>query len=284
MVGLCIIVGLVAVITACNPNQNAQPNSYSNYSTLDDRQAPNEPYTDYGAPNGMIPFDYNQPLDDPYMYDQPLYDQPIPYRSNRGNNFGAYEDGRVRDQDGRIGGENNDRGRANDNGGAFDYNRTFDDGRVRDQDGRIGDEDDREQDIDRTEAQKVADRLVKLATGVEQVNDATAIVLGRYAIVGLDVDAKLDRSKVGSIKYSVAEALKADPKGAYAVVTADPDLNFRLREMRKDIQDGRPIAGIMDELAGIVGRIMPQVPRGVPAPENNGETPRSPERQEETNR
>jgi YhcN/YlaJ family sporulation lipoprotein len=117
------------------------------------------------------------------------------------------------------------------------------------------------------EAQKVAQRLVSLATKVDNVNDATAIVAGRWAVVGIDVDAKLDRSRVGSIKYSVAEALKADPKGAYAIVTADIDTNYRLRQMAQEMRDGKPVAGVMDELAAIVGRLMPQVPRQVQDPD-----------------
>ena len=61
------------------------------------------------------------------------------------------------------------------------------------------------------------------------MNDATAVVLGPYAIVGIDVNKNLDRSEVGSIKYSVAESLKNDPYGARAVVVADPDMNARVK-------------------------------------------------------
>ncbi|GAA0350630.1 YhcN/YlaJ family sporulation lipoprotein [Bacillus horti] len=131
--------------------------------------------------------------------------------------------------------------------------------------------------VNRTDSQEVADRLVELATRIDHVNDATAVVLGRYAVVGIDIDAKLDRSKAGTVKYSVAEALKADPRGAYAIVTADPDTNFRLREMGKEVREGHPVAGIMEELAEIVGRLMPQVPRSVQQPENPDGTPVSPE-------
>ena len=35
----------------------------------------------------------------------------------------------------------------------------------------------------------------------------------------------------------------------------------RLKEMGKEIQAGRPVSGIMDELAAIVGRVMPEMPR-----------------------
>lgn len=37
-------------------------------------------------------------------------------------------------------------------------------------------------------------------------------------------------------------------EGANAVVVADPDTVSRLKEMGKEIQAGRPVSGIMDEL------------------------------------
>jgi len=109
----------------------------------------------------------------------------------------------------------------------------------------------------------VAHRLTSLALRVPQVNDATAIVFGKYAIVGLDLNAHLDRSRVGTIKYSVAQALKEDPQGATALITSDPDLVQRIREMNSDIKKGHPIKGITEELSDIAARIIPQVPRAV---------------------
>ena len=102
-----------------------------------------------------------------------------------------------------------------------------------------------------------------LATSIPKVNDATAVVLGRYAIVGIDVNQNLDRSEVGSIKYSVAESLKNDPHGARAIVIADPDINARLKEIGEDIRNGEPIEGIMNELADIAGRVIPEVPADI---------------------
>ncbi|HZG14616.1 MAG TPA: YhcN/YlaJ family sporulation lipoprotein [Candidatus Bathyarchaeia archaeon] len=111
--------------------------------------------------------------------------------------------------------------------------------------------------------QAKAERLVQLATRVKNVNDATAVVIGRWAVVGIDVNAKLDRPEVGVIKYTVAEALKEDPQGATALVTADPDIVQRLREMAADIRNGRPVTGFVEELADIAGRLIPQAPRDV---------------------
>ncbi|PKG22161.1 YhcN/YlaJ family sporulation lipoprotein [Niallia nealsonii] len=115
-------------------------------------------------------------------------------------------------------------------------------------------------EVDRKSGQDIAKRLVSLATSIPNVNDATAVVLGHYAIVGIDIKANLDRSEVGSIKYSVAESLKNDPNGAYAMIVADPDVTARIKEIAEDIKNGEPIQGIFNELADITGRIMPEVP------------------------
>lgn len=108
--------------------------------------------------------------------------------------------------------------------------------------------------------EQIAEHLVDLATRNPDVKDATAVVAGNYAVVGIDLDKDLERSRVGSVKYSVAETLKDDPYGAKAVVVADADTVERLREMRKDIQNGKPVSGVMNELSAIVGRLMPQIP------------------------
>jgi YhcN/YlaJ family sporulation lipoprotein len=127
--------------------------------------------------------------------------------------------------------------------------------------------------------QAVAKRLVDLALKDPNVHDATAVVLGRYAVVGIDVTNTLDSSRVGTIKYSVAQALKEDPKGANALVTADPDLYQRLREMANELRNGRPVAGIMQELSEIIARIVPQFPKQV----ERREQPQTPDNEKRMN-
>lgn len=132
------------------------------------------------------------------------------------------------------------------------------------------------ENVDRKTGQEISKRLVELATSIPNVNDATAVVLGKYAIVGIDVNSKIDRSQVGSIKYSVAESLRKDPYGANAVVVADADTMTRLKEIQADINKGRPIRGIMEELADVAGRLMPEVPGDLitPSPKNSTEKPK----------
>lgn len=97
--------------------------------------------------------------------------------------------------------------------------------------------------------------------------------------MGINLDPTLDRGRAGTIKYSVAQALHEDPQGANALVTADPDLVQRIRELADHINKGRPISGLADELADIAGRISPQPSKQTP----KNEEPPSPTDQERMN-
>jgi YhcN/YlaJ family sporulation lipoprotein len=108
---------------------------------------------------------------------------------------------------------------------------------------------------------QVATHLERLATSIPNVQDAHCVVFGKTAIVGIDVPANLPRANVDNTKYSVAEALRKDPLGANAIVTADMDLDQSLKNIRQQVTNGRPVAGFADELGRIIGRIMPQLPR-----------------------
>ncbi|ASA23575.1 YhcN/YlaJ family sporulation lipoprotein [Paenibacillus donghaensis] len=102
--------------------------------------------------------------------------------------------------------------------------------------------------------------LERLAKRVPGVNGAHCVVMNNVAVVGIDVDGSLSRSRVGSIKYSVAEAIRKDPRSVKALVTADMDLSSRLAEMGRHISKGNPVSGFTSELADIIGRIIPQLP------------------------
>ncbi|MNI12721.1 Sporulation lipoprotein [compost metagenome] len=114
--------------------------------------------------------------------------------------------------------------------------------------------------------------LENLAKQVEGVKGAHCVVLGNTAVVGIDVDSKLERARVGTIKYSVAEALRKDPDGAGSIVTADVDLNQRLTEIGNKIRQGHPVSGFATELADIMGRIVPQLPTDTIPRENVPQT------------
>lgn len=109
--------------------------------------------------------------------------------------------------------------------------------------------------------ERADERLEHLAEQFPQVNSANCVLIGKTAIIGLDVDGTLDREEVDSIKYTVAEAIQKDPYGAKAWVTADVDVNQRLRDIASQVRKGHPVAGFAGELADMVGRMMPQASR-----------------------
>jgi YhcN/YlaJ family sporulation lipoprotein len=128
------------------------------------------------------------------------------------------------------------------------------------------------------DTKSIAAHLEALAQKVPGVKGANCVVLGNTAVVGVDVDGNLDRARVGTLKYSVAEALRKDPHGANAIVTADIDLTQRIKDMRADINKGRPVAGFAEEMADIIGRIVPQLPHNTSpdgSPQNQSAQPRA---------
>ena len=106
-----------------------------------------------------------------------------------------------------------------------------------------------------------AEHLVEIALSVPQVKGVSCLRLGNLALVGIDIPGDLDRSRVDTIKYTVAEALKKDPQGAGAIVTADVDIVQRIREINDKVRSGHPLAGFANELGDILGRLIPQLPQ-----------------------
>src|SRR5699024_9251346 len=107
----------------------------------------------------------------------------------------------------------------------------------------------------------IADHLANLAVKTNHVNDAAAIVVGPYTVVGLDINEEAERTRTSTIKHTVLEALEHDPYGREAIVIADADMPNRLRGMIEAIQNGAPIQGVADELANIASRYMLTTPK-----------------------
>lgn len=126
---------------------------------------------------------------------------------------------------------------------------------------------DTNENFDNITNEDIANHLEDIAKSVPDVENAFAIVAGPYAVVGIDVDRSIERQRVGTIKFSVSEALRDDPYGKTAIVVADADGTERIRKMAEKMRNGEPIQGIVDELAEIVARYMPTFP--VEEPHNN---------------
>ena len=108
--------------------------------------------------------------------------------------------------------------------------------------------------------QEKAQHLANLASEVPEVNGATAIMTNRGALIAIDVNKDLDRSSVGSIKYTVLEAVHHDPHGKNAIVVADGDVFERLNHIMDEVGNGHPISGFVNELGNLIGRWVPEFP------------------------
>lgn len=108
---------------------------------------------------------------------------------------------------------------------------------------------------------QATDRLEKVARKVPEVRQATAIIIGNTAIVGLDLKKKTDRKNVDSIKSAVAKALRKERFGANAVITADTDIGQRIKNVRDGMVEGRPFSAFTNELGDLIGRVAPQMSR-----------------------
>jgi YhcN/YlaJ family sporulation lipoprotein len=106
---------------------------------------------------------------------------------------------------------------------------------------------------------QITNQLEKVAKSIPEVKQANAILIGKTAIVGIDLAKQTDRAKADSIKYAVARALRKEPYGARAIVTSDADMGQRIMNVRNGIVNGQPLASFTNELGEIIGRIAPQM-------------------------
>lgn len=106
-----------------------------------------------------------------------------------------------------------------------------------------------------TAAEKVSTEVARLS----EIDEATTVVVGDTALIGVSFDAQYQGEMTTRIKDMVADRAKtADSRIQNVWVTADPDLLERVRAIWEQRDGGSAIADITDEFQEIVNRLMPQ--------------------------
>lgn len=106
---------------------------------------------------------------------------------------------------------------------------------------------------DGTKAKTIADRVDK---DIQEINSASVVISGNQAWVG--VDAYANAQVTAQVKERISTIVKEMEPGVQTVyVTADADTVTRIRNIAGDIVAGKPVAGFMQELTEIAGRITP---------------------------
>lgn len=104
-----------------------------------------------------------------------------------------------------------------------------------------------------------AKKIANAAAKQKEVDSAACVITGNTAMIGVQFNAQYKGDLTNAIKKQVEKRVKdADNKITRVVVTADPDMVSRLKEIFVDIGKGRPISGFAEELNEMINRINPR--------------------------
>ena len=105
-----------------------------------------------------------------------------------------------------------------------------------------------------------AEVLVDRIEDLEGIEDATVIISGSTAYVGVDMEADMQGRMTDVMKQRVTDrAKKSDMMLTRVYVSADSDTVTRLRNYARDIEDGKPISGIIRQIDEMFRRPAPTV-------------------------
>lgn len=93
----------------------------------------------------------------------------------------------------------------------------------------------------RANANRDADTMADLAANVNGVDDATVVIAGGNAYVGLDLDDKVQRNEAERVERNVYNALNRYVNRYNVTITSDADMFGRLRDIGDGIRDGAPL-------------------------------------------
>lgn len=109
----------------------------------------------------------------------------------------------------------------------------------------------------RTEAKQLTDSITNK---YPEVNSATLLFADRIAYIGIDLKADLPKERAKVMKTQVAKMIKKEkPRIETVYVTEDADTFTRLQVIAKDIENGKPLSGFLEELENTFSRITPSM-------------------------
>ena len=105
-----------------------------------------------------------------------------------------------------------------------------------------------------------ADKIANNVANLKEVNDATVIISGNTAIVGVDIKNQIEGNLTTNLKKKVESTVRNTDKNIKNVtVTADADIFQRIQNIGRDIRTGKPISGFGNEIEEIIRRITPSM-------------------------
>lgn len=97
-----------------------------------------------------------------------------------------------------------------------------------------------------------------ITTEITQANDIWVMVGGDMAYIALDIKADDTAKETTDIKEEVAQIVfNTDSDITDVYISADADTLTRAKDIFKDLTNGKPIAGMTDEITNMFTRITP---------------------------
>lgn len=118
----------------------------------------------------------------------------------------------------------------------------------------------RNDNMARNTATSRADKIAKKVSNLNEVNNATVVISGNTALVGINMKNNLEGKMTNNLKNKVEKIVRDTDNNIKNVsVTADADLYKRLSNMARDVRTGKPVSGFAKEIQEILRRITPSM-------------------------
>jgi len=108
-----------------------------------------------------------------------------------------------------------------------------------------------------TDTMDLAERISRIATGVEGVDRSVVVVISNMALIGVTLERE-ETSQAGdkALKREVARRVEEkEPSIVNAYVSANPDIVKQLQDISSGIQRGKPISTFFDEITDVLRRM-----------------------------
>ncbi|MBS4021585.1 MAG: YhcN/YlaJ family sporulation lipoprotein [Dethiobacter sp.] len=104
---------------------------------------------------------------------------------------------------------------------------------------------------------EMAEQVAEIATDVQGVDSAVAVVVSNLALVGVTLDrGEVAARDQAAIKREVSKRIEdEEPSIVNAFVSANPDIIKQLQDISRGIRRGEPISTFFDQITDILARM-----------------------------
>ncbi|MBT2699238.1 YhcN/YlaJ family sporulation lipoprotein [Bacillus sp. ISL-40] len=105
---------------------------------------------------------------------------------------------------------------------------------------------------------RVADTAADKVINLTEVDNATVIINDNNAYVAAKLDVSSRNELTSAIKEKIARAVKSVDRNIDNVyISVNPDFYDRMNAYSRDIRNGRPVSGFIDEFSDTIRRVFP---------------------------